>query len=35
MKKLTLTLAAAGLLSMGTVAHADNFDGFYVGAGLP
>ncbi len=32
MKKLTLTLAAAGLLGMGTVAHAGNFDGFSLGA---
>ncbi len=31
MKKLTLALAAAGLLSIGTVAHAGNFDGFSLG----
>ncbi len=31
MKKLTLTLAAAGLLSVSTVAHAGNFDGFSLG----
>ncbi len=31
MKKLTLTPAAAGLLSVGTIAHAGNFDGFSLG----